>query len=43
MNFSVKNLKLKVEKYDNLLADVIEETNPLKAIKNTKIIQVFCE
>ena len=43
MNFSVKNLQLKVEKYDNLLADVIEETNPLKAIKNTKIIQVFCK
>ena len=34
--------ELKIEKDDNLLTDVIEETDPvLKPIKNTKIIQVF--
>ena len=36
--------ELKIEKDDNLLTDVIEETDPvLKPIKNTKIMQVFCK
>ena len=36
--------ELKIEKDDNLITDVIDETDPvLKAIKNTKSIKVFCK
>ena len=36
--------ELKIENNDNLLFDIIEDTNlVLKELKNRKIIQVFCE